>query len=176
MNTFVIADTHFGHARIVEFTGRPEDFDARIIANWNAVVGPDDLVIHLGDVAFGRGTDVAALMACLHGRKILCLGNHDREKPEWYMVRGFAFACAWFVYHGVAFSHKPVTPLPPGCLFNLHGHFHRDDHRDREYADNAYYHRHRNRYRLVEIESTLAPVPLAALLDRPRHDGSVEEA
>lgn len=164
VRVFVIADTHFNHVRMMEFENRPAGFDEVIVTNWNALVAPEDVVFHLGDVAFGRATDVAALMDRLHGRKILCLGNHDRENPDWYMARGFAFACAYFVYKGVAFSHKPVTPLPPGCTLNVHGHFHRGEHRAREYRADAYYQQHRTRYRLVQIEETLSPVALATIL------------
>ena len=167
MNVFVVADTHFNHAKLVEYQGRPEGFDEIIVANWNAVVHPEDLVVHLGDVALGRAFDVAAMMARLHGRKVLCLGNHDRNDARWYMARGFAFACRYFVDRGVAFSHRPVVPLPPDCALNLHGHFHRGQHRDREYAADAYFQRHRDLYRLVQIEDTLAPVPLEEVLASP---------
>jgi hypothetical protein len=83
------------------------------------------------------------------------------------MERGFAFACTYLVLQGVVFSHKPITPLPPGCTLNVHGHFHKSEHRDIEYRDNDYYHRHRGRYRLVQIEDTLAPLPLADVLNPP---------
>jgi hypothetical protein len=43
-------------------------------------------------------------------------------------------------------------------MLNVHGHFHSDDHRDHEYAVDDDYHAHRSRYRLVQIEDTLAPV------------------
>ena len=53
--TFFTADTHFGHANIIKYTNRPFDspnhMDDILIANWNAVVGPDDEVYHLGDFA-----------------------------------------------------------------------------------------------------------------------------
>ena len=36
---YLIADTHFGHARIMEYENRPfasvEDMDVKIIENWN---------------------------------------------------------------------------------------------------------------------------------------------
>jgi calcineurin-like phosphoesterase family protein len=53
MKIFVIADTHFGHLNMTRYEGRPEQFDELISANWNALVGDDDLIINLGDVAFG---------------------------------------------------------------------------------------------------------------------------
>lgn len=59
---FFISDTHFSHARILEFEsddGRPvrsgfssvEEMDEAMIERWNSVVGPKDKVYHLGDVA-----------------------------------------------------------------------------------------------------------------------------
>ncbi|CAA9555522.1 MAG: hypothetical protein AVDCRST_MAG73-3251, partial [uncultured Thermomicrobiales bacterium] len=80
--------------------------------------------------------------------------------------RGFAFACAYFVLGGVAFSHKPLTPLPPGCTLNVHGHFHKSAHRDAEFAGDLYFQGHRHRYRLVQIEDTLAPFRLGDVVGR----------
>ena len=48
---FVFSDAHFGHDR--EFLWGPRGFKSSIehdeatIANWNSVVGPDDIVYHL---------------------------------------------------------------------------------------------------------------------------------
>jgi calcineurin-like phosphoesterase family protein len=164
MKIYVIADTHFGHANMVKYHNRPEQFDRILVDNWNAMVGKEDVVFHLGDIAFKRDLDMFRLMKKLHGRKILCLGNHDKQKPEWYMEQGFAFACTYYIFKGVCFSHKPVTPLPPGCTLNIHGHFQSDNHRDFEYAEDDYYHRHRYRYRLVQIEDSLSPVALEEML------------
>jgi calcineurin-like phosphoesterase family protein len=165
MRIFIIADTHFGHARMTEYEGRPADFDERIAANWNALVAPEDVVLHLGDVAFGRGFDLAGLMARLNGRKILCLGNHDERPPLWYMERGFAFACRYFVLQGICFSHKPMVPLPPECELNVHGHFHRGSTGFEAPAADAYYRKHAKRYRLLQIEESFAPVLLEDLLN-----------
>lgn len=164
MKIFVISDTHFGHAAMVRYHGRPERFDRVIVENWNRVVGKQDLVFHLGDVAVSRTLDVASVVKRLNGHKILCLGNHDRRPPEWYISAGFAFACSSFIWDGICFSHRPVTPLPSGCSMNIHGHFHGDDHRLHEYAEDAYFHENRERYVHIHIEETLAPVPLEDVL------------
>jgi len=51
--TFLTADTHLGHGRLVESGSRPfadvSAMDEAIVARWNAVVGHDDDVWHLGD-------------------------------------------------------------------------------------------------------------------------------
>jgi calcineurin-like phosphoesterase family protein len=49
-----------------------------IIAAWNTVVQPDDVVLHLGDFAFGSRGETQAFRARLNGRLWLVLGNHDR--------------------------------------------------------------------------------------------------
>jgi calcineurin-like phosphoesterase family protein len=105
---FYIADTHLLHARILELQPNTrrfptiEEHDERIIENWNAVVGDDDIVYHLGDFAMqlGKQADrVRWYFSRLKGRKHLVIGNHDldedgnlhpviaslgwEERPEW---------------------------------------------------------------------------------------------
>ena len=46
--------------------------------NWNSVVGPKDLVFHLGDFAFAKGHSLEAIIKGLNGQWILIAGNHDR--------------------------------------------------------------------------------------------------
>jgi calcineurin-like phosphoesterase family protein len=63
---FFTSDTHFGHANIIKYCGRPfasvEEMNRELIARWNAVVGPRDTVYHLGDRAWEnlRGSGVSA--------------------------------------------------------------------------------------------------------------------
>ena len=169
MQTYLISDTHLGHANMTRYHGRPERFDRVLIDNWNRVVGKQDVIIHLGDVAHSRTLDLPSVIKRLNGRKILCLGNHDKRPAEWYMANGFAFACASFVLDGVCFSHRPVTPLPADAHLNVHGHFHGNAHRAFEYEDNDYFHRNRTRYLEVHIEETLSPVLLSTILASASH-------
>ncbi len=96
MKTWFTSDTHFGHENIIGYCDRPYDsvqaMDADLIRRWNQTVAPEDLVYHLGDFALGDRTRWPEVLASLHGRKILCVGNHD-QKPE-YMMRqvGFEYA------------------------------------------------------------------------------------
>ena len=53
MKHLIISDTHFLHKNIVQYCNRPTDFNKLIIKNWHKVVKPEDIVIHLGDVACG---------------------------------------------------------------------------------------------------------------------------
>ena len=82
MSVFFTADTHFGDHRTINIARRPfadtAAMDAALIERWNAVVGPQDVVWHLGDVA-RRPADVAGLLARLHGTKHLLRGNNDPD-------------------------------------------------------------------------------------------------
>ncbi|MFJ6531489.1 hypothetical protein [Microbacterium sp. NPDC091662] len=82
---YVTSDTHFGHARISELAGRPfatvDEMNAELLRRWNEVVGRDDTVLHLGDVALGPIETSISLTSQLHGHKFLVPGNHDRVSP-----------------------------------------------------------------------------------------------
>ena len=72
------ADPHFEHDPIRVFCKRPfpdlATMHAKIIENWNSVVGKKDLVYILGDWAYkNHGKYVMAL----RGKKVLITGNHD---------------------------------------------------------------------------------------------------
>ena len=80
---FFTSDTHFGHANIIKFCDRPfantAEMDETLIRNWNEKVGPDDVIFHLGDFAWG-GSDVwTKLLTQLNGKKYLIIGNHDMK-------------------------------------------------------------------------------------------------
>jgi calcineurin-like phosphoesterase family protein len=102
---------------------RPSDVDVRIKRNWLSLVRPDDLVIHLGDVAF-TFVPLKEWMEELPGRKILVRGNHDSHTVSWYMNNGFSFACDGLVLSGIYFTHRPVPILPENTSLNIHGHCH----------------------------------------------------
>jgi calcineurin-like phosphoesterase family protein len=79
-NIFFTADTHFNHANIIFFCGRPfadvEDMNEVMIENWNSRIGGKDTVYHLGDFAWG---DWEPILRRLKGRKILIRGGHDKK-------------------------------------------------------------------------------------------------
>ena len=82
MERYFTADLHLGHRNIISYCDRPfrdvDDMNAGLVARWNDTVRPGDEVIVLGDVAMGRIDASLALVAGLHGRKVLVAGNHDR--------------------------------------------------------------------------------------------------
>ena len=116
---WVISDTHYEHDKLVDICSRPKDFSTKILANIARMVRPDDILIHLGDVTWGK----IPKMPC---KTILVKGNHDKQKYRYYMNRGFDFACESFslVYGGVdiVFTHKPLIFHEHDL--NIHGHLH----------------------------------------------------
>lgn len=81
MTTWFTSDTHFGHGRIIELCSRPYPdvtaMDADLIGRWNAVVGANDEVWHLGDFAYRSARPAADYLRRLHGHVHLVHGNHD---------------------------------------------------------------------------------------------------
>lgn len=82
MARFWTADLHLGHANIIRYSHRPfadvAAMDEGLIERWNAVVGDDDEVWVLGDVAMGTIAESLPEVGRLRGRKVLVPGNHDR--------------------------------------------------------------------------------------------------
>ena len=93
MTVFFTSDTHFGHENVIKYCGRPyestKQMDDAIISNWNAVVGKDDIVWHLGDFCLCRSTDIGGYFDRLHGHKYLVIGNHDNKSKSYYKRLGF---------------------------------------------------------------------------------------
>ncbi|SEP79057.1 Calcineurin-like phosphoesterase superfamily protein [Faunimonas pinastri] len=99
MAVFFTSDTHFGDMRALRFDHRPfpdlDTHDAELIARWNAVVGPDDEIWHLGDFALGPPQErVREILAALNGRKHLIVGNNDGPDtlaaPGWESIGHYA--------------------------------------------------------------------------------------
>lgn len=78
---FFTADTHFLHHNIIKYCKRPyanvDEMNEDLIARWNAKVGPNDTVMHLGDVSLGHVGPTKAILSRLNGKICLIKGNHD---------------------------------------------------------------------------------------------------
>lgn len=133
MKTFITADPHFGHWGVCKFLrsdgsklrpwDNPDDMDEALIDNWNRVVGPNDKVYVLGDLAM-RPKPVRRVMPRLNGRKVLIKGNHDIFKLKEY-TEFFYDVRAYHVLNGVIYSHIPIHPESVGRFgCNVHGHLH----------------------------------------------------
>lgn len=81
MTLWFTSDTHFADTRVLRIDKRPfktmAEHDATLIARWNALVAPDDVIWHLGDFARGTTDEVEALLGQLYGEKHLIIGNND---------------------------------------------------------------------------------------------------
>jgi calcineurin-like phosphoesterase family protein len=80
---FFTSDTHFGHDEIIDWCRRPykdvNEMNEELIKNWNSVVGPTDVVYHLGDFALGGSRLWKGTLSRLNGKKYLIIGNHDEK-------------------------------------------------------------------------------------------------
>lgn len=128
MRYWVISDTHFGHKNIEEWCGRPNGYENMLLQNLAMLVQADDVLIHLGDVAFQEEKGfVKMLRRSVDGKMILVKGNHDRRSNGWYQRYGFDMVCDTLTLkrqgENVLFSHKPQD-ICQGFSLNVHGHFH----------------------------------------------------
>jgi calcineurin-like phosphoesterase family protein len=132
---FVIGDTHFHCRNLIATQSRPEDNDELIIANWRRIVAPEDVVYHLGDLAYGTNASVKDVAPELTGRKVLVLGNHDRRSPDFYRGLGFFVVVTQARLpldqrleglpseRELILTHEPLRKVWPGRV-NIHGHTH----------------------------------------------------
>ena len=78
---FFTSDTHFRHKNIIAYDQRPfeslEEMEESIIAAWNIMVSKNDIVFHLGDIAFAKPSVAASIIGRLNGKITLIRGNHD---------------------------------------------------------------------------------------------------
>lgn len=84
MTVWVSSDLHFHHKMVARTRGfaTPEEHDSVLIATFNRLVKPDDVLWLLGDISMARNqVDILNTVACLTGRKQLVTGNHDAPFP-----------------------------------------------------------------------------------------------
>lgn len=91
-NVWLTSDQHFGHANIIKYSDRPfynvHEMNRTMTERWNEKIAPNDTVIHVGDLIFGKPRDLQKYNSRLNGKKILIRGNHDRG-PATFMNAGF---------------------------------------------------------------------------------------
>lgn len=139
---WMTADLHLCHANIIRYCDRPY-FDVgsmnEAVLQLLGKVGPDELLVIVGDVSMGNYEASIELVRRIPGRKILVLGNHDfthdgkcrllRERGLFEAIVAFLF---WTGPQGrdVLVSHYPVC-IPENHkshypLLNYHGHMHQN--------------------------------------------------
>lgn len=141
---FVTADTHYGHKNIIEWCNRPfssvEQMDETLIANHNAVVGPEDHVYHVGDFAWKQHVEYQSR---LNGKIHLISGNHDkfsagaRDGFEEVLDLFYGFCPQAQEVGRLFLFHYPLVTWPrkasAQCL-HLYGHVHGRYFRPGEYS------------------------------------------
>lgn len=119
MKVYFTSDTHYWHKSIIEYADRPfrNSFDGMIcnaktmFDNYNAIVKDEDVVFHLGDLAFINKSNkcfTQELCKQLHGTKILIKGNHDRCSDEFYYNCGFSLVLPYLVIGRYFITHYPL--------------------------------------------------------------------
>ena len=130
MTVFFTSDTHFGDHRVLNIRPRPfgslNEMNEAIVTRWNARVGSDDEIWHLGDFA-SRLKVAQAILPRLNGHKHLVTGNNDEPAVcalNWSSVQAYAELAVDGVM--LVLCHYPLRTwngIQRGAL-NLHGHSH----------------------------------------------------
>ncbi len=132
---YFTSDTHYGHSNVIKYCTRPfattEEMDETMIANWNAVVRPGDLVYHIGDFALCDAERATRIAKRLMGNKYLVWGNHDKK------LRKVPAFCSQFIWQKdltqVEVGDQKITLCHYAMLtwnqshrsaWQLHGHSH----------------------------------------------------
>jgi len=143
---YVISDSHWFHGNILKYENRAfettSDMDHHMINEWNATIGKNDLVYHLGDIAFTNNFSVLmALLQRLNGKIYLVPGNHDhpcmhKKTPRFIWIEDKLFIGDLITekkvkindkYEKVVMSHYPLASWNAGIHGRKHfyGHVHK---------------------------------------------------
>jgi calcineurin-like phosphoesterase family protein len=133
-NIWVWSDPHFNHTNIIRHTNRPfscsREMDDALIENYKRVVGANDLVICVGDLALSLPYDMECTICDLPGTRVLVFGNHDIDRHKrtvatmWDNKGLFHQILPILVMDDIIFSHHPwFHHYIPGYN-NVSGHIH----------------------------------------------------
>lgn len=137
---WVWSDQHFWHKNIIAYSDRPygslEHMHHEMLANYKLCVGPDDVCVWVGDVAFCKDSVANHMLQAYPGYKILVCGNHDFEKKKLKKLNvdevhlTYTVRVAEDLY--ICFSHFPMEGKMDTeffrnlgiTVYNVHGHTH----------------------------------------------------
>lgn len=168
--TWIISDTHFGHANIIKYCDRPYNHNQLMLKAWEELIQPQEYVLHLGDVSIWHRSHTvwAQRTNKLPGKKFLIRGNHDDQwtDQQWRKVAGFTVTPP-FIWTpdnwqaSILFTHIAQAPSP-SWEFNVHGHSH-------NHAPFGKYERLQTTYYNVAVEGTqYKPIRLGEILNELR--------
>ena len=129
-DTFIIADTHFGHKNIISYENRPfadvDEMDVEMIRNWNDVVCKTDKIFVLGDFSFHPNEITKEICQKLNGSKTLIMGNHDCRSTSRYLECGFkeVYKHPIIMNDFWILSHYPMYVNANMPYANIFGHVH----------------------------------------------------
>jgi calcineurin-like phosphoesterase family protein len=161
MRYMVVADTHFGHDKMVEYCGRPKNFNELLLKNIKTNIYEDDIFIHLGDVCIAKDEywhdELMHSLPCC--KRWLIRGNHDKKSNTWYLNHGWDYVgemAALNVFGAcILFSHAPIVCSPD--WINIHGHQHNTGHHEELESSKYSY--------LVYMEHTYEPLDLRKIAE-----------
>jgi calcineurin-like phosphoesterase family protein len=154
--TWIVSDTHFFHDNIIVYANRPVEHQQLILDSWQEKVEEQAPLLHLGDLALGKRTQLEGLDH-LPGDKTLLLGNHDRRSTMVYnqmgfkvLKRGFSLPFKDWLIH---FVHNPDhAPQLYSKQLVVHGHIHQHSHPDPRFINLSIEHHH---YQIVWLPDVL---------------------
>lgn len=136
MSTYFTSDTHFGHAGIMRWAGRPfnsaDAMNEAMIRKWNETVDNDDTVYHLGDFGFhSTAAQLDPILGELNGEIHLILGNHDQNPDieqfaHWRITNFDYYLKVRIDNQDIVLCHYPLSEWDGSFkgAWHLHGHSH----------------------------------------------------
>ena len=134
----LVSDLHLGHKGMAQYRKFQDEYyqDEYIIDMWNRTVrSKKDLTYILGDITLENYKHYH-LLNRLIGRKIVCLGNHDRLQDVTELLKYVDSVFGVMEYKGYILSHIPLHPQEIGKYrANIHGHIHQGELPDIKYVN-----------------------------------------
>lgn len=126
---WVIGDLHLGQHSLTTgnhpIARRKPGYERRIFDCWDHSVQKEDIVVVLGNVTTSkeRGKRMRPLryferIADMPGHKILCMGNQERNRPQWYERFGFGMVVP--INEALSAPLPNKGPLPAGMVLFSH--------------------------------------------------------
>ena len=162
MNYWITTDTHFGHDKLINLSGRPNYFEIEIMRKHKSAINGNDVLIHLGDFCVGNDIEWHSnFMEGAKGKKWLIKGNHDSKSNAWYLDHGWHFVgeTVTIKMYGktIMLSHTPQADNDYDI--NIHGHFHNGGHHEHEFTDIM-----NSKHKLIMLEHEYKPVTLKSII------------
>ncbi len=140
MSIFYVADTHYFHKNILKYCpisrgqcDTVEEMNENLISAFNSKVTNNDIVYHLGDIAFANIQNTISILKRLNGKIILVPGNHDHKLVKSPDISKYFHQILPASYHEIRvdkqfmiLSHYPILSwngMEHGAI-HLHGHTH----------------------------------------------------